>query len=243
MTMNRLHLAAPVIAAVAILAVGPSVLRGQEPAGPPTPETPAPAPAPKEERHLTIERIQNGFLVAPDNKFTEVDGRYGNFLGFYAGYMMDRTLFIGGGGYWLTNGYHEREMSYGGGVFEWLVHGDRAFGISARALIGGGSAELTSAVSVPPIPAPYPYPMPGGGGPGGPGGPWGPGYVWPPYGAVHYHEGFFVAEPQINVSWKIAGWIHLSAGGGYRFVAGTHNMDSRLSGASGSVSLQLGGGS
>lgn len=257
MTMNSFHVSAASLVAAAFLATGPTALWGQEPpAGPPVPETPAPAtPAAKEERHLTIERIQNGFLVAPDNKFTEVDGRYGNLLGFYAGYMMDRTLFIGAGGYWLTNGSHDREMGYGGGVFEWLVHGDRRFGLSARALIGGGSATLTHTVTGIPVP-PYPVPYwgdngPGGsGGPGGrwgPGGPWGPGWPggWPINGTafVRTHDDFFVAEPQLNVSWKIAGWVHLTAGGGYRFIAGTHDMDHRLRGASGSLSVQFGGGS
>jgi hypothetical protein len=257
MTKNKVHAsAASMLAAVAFLAVGPSGLWAQEPAGPPAPETPGPtAPAAKEERHLTIERIQNGFLVAPDNKFTEIDGRYGNLLGFYAGYMMDRTLFIGAGGYWLTNGSHDREMGYGGGVFEWLVHGDRRFGLSARALIGGGSATLTSTVTGVPVP-PYPVPYWGGNGPGGSWGAGGPGWPdggwpgnwpdgWPTRGTgfLRTHDDFFVAEPQLDVSWKITGWIHLNAGGGYRFIAGTRDMDHRLRGASGSLSVQFGGGS
>jgi hypothetical protein len=243
MTMNKFDATAvPLLVALAFVALGPSAVSGQEPAASPSPK--------KEEGHLTIERIQNGFVIAPDNRFTEIDGRYGNLLGFYGGWMMDRTLLIGAGGYWLTNGSHDREMSYGGGVIEWLVHGNRRFGVSARALIGGGSATLTSTVTGLPSP-PYPFPRQGDDGRGSPGGPWDPGWPgggwpwggWPINGTFRTHDGFFVAEPQLNVALRITGWIHLSAGGGYRFIAGTHDMDSRLRGASGSLSVQLGGGS
>jgi hypothetical protein len=223
--------AALLLAALASFAVAP--VWGQEP--------PAPAPAPKGESHLTVERVQNGFVVAPDNRFTEVDGSYGNLLGVYGGWMMDRTLLIGAGGYWLTNGSHHEEMSYGGAVVEWLVHGDRRLGVSARALIGGGSATLTTTVPV--LPA-VPYPMPGYGPSHGHEGPPWPGWYWPPTsGTVPIHDGFFVFEPQVNVNCKVNGWLHISAGGGYRLVAGTHDMDSRLRGFSGSLSLQFGGGS
>ena len=197
---------------------------------------------------MTVERIQNGFVFAPDNRFTEVDGRYGNLLGGYAGWMMDRTLFVGVGGYWLTNGGQDREMSYGGAVVEWLVHGNRRFGLSARALIGR-SVGLPG--QHPLAPEPIPVPLPERGGPDSshrPGwDPWGPGWpgwpVRPGYGRFLEHDGYFVAEPQLNVNFKINEWIHVSAGGGYRFVDGTRDMDHRLRGASGSLSVQLGGGS
>lgn len=241
--MNRYRpLAAPFLSALLFVA-GPAAVRGQEPPAPPGPKEPAPAAAPKDEGRLTVERVQNGFVFAPDNRFTEVDGRYGNLLGGYAGWMVDRTILIGAGGYWLTNGSRDREMSYGGAVVEWLVHGDRRFGLSARALIGGGSATLTTTLALP-----SPYPLPGQGSPEWghmPGrGPWGPPWPgWPTSGTFPIHDGFFVAEPQLNVNFRITGWIHVSAGGGYRFVDGAHDMDHRLRGASGSLSVQLGGGS
>lgn len=247
--MNRYRsFAAPFLAAVLFLAAGPSAVRSQDLAAPAGPKEPAPQAAPKDESSLTVERIQNGFVFGPDNRFTEVDGHYGNLLGGYAGYMMDRTLFVGVGGYWLTNGSQDREMSYGGAVVEWLVHGNRRVGVSARALIGGGSATLTSTLA---LPTPYPVPLPARGGPESshrpgwePWWPQGPGWPgWPGYGRFLEHDGYFVAEPQLNVNFKINGWIHISAGGGYRFVDGTRDMDHRLRGASGSLSVQLGGGS
>jgi hypothetical protein len=217
-----------------LLTVVPAVVFGQD-------ASPQPTPAPPS--RLTMERIHNGFVIAPDNRFTEVDGQFANILGVYGGWMMDRTFLIGAGGYWLTNGSHEREMSYGGAVVEWLIHGDRPLGFSARALIGGGSASVPGTFSLPPFPVPYPLPASGMGDRGPDHGfwpPWGPG-GWPTNVTVRLHDGFFVAEPQVNVSWKAKKWLHVTAGGGYRFISGTRNMDNRLHGASGSVSLQVGG--
>jgi hypothetical protein len=231
------------IGLIALVAAAPAVALAQEPA-------PQPTPAPQS--RLTMEPIRNGFVIAPDNRFTDVDGRFGNLLGVYGGWMMDRTFLIGAGGYWLTNGSYAREMSYGGAVLEWLLHGDRRLGFSARALIGGGSASLPGPVVQFPIATPFPLPLPSGGVPpwgqgpdNGFSGPWGPGSggQGPASFAVRLHDGFFVAEPQLNVSWKVTHWLHVTAGGGYRLIAGTRNMDSRLSGASGSLSLQVGGGS
>ena len=85
---------------VGFLAVAPAIVFAQEARAPTAPEGPS---------RLTMERIRYGFVLAPDNRFTEVDGRFGNLFGFYGGWMMDRTIMIGAGGYWLTNGSHDRE--------------------------------------------------------------------------------------------------------------------------------------
>src|SRR5205809_6251266 len=50
---------------------------------------------------MVIERVHSGVLLAPDFKVTEVDGRTSELVGGYGGWLTDRTLFIGGGGYWL----------------------------------------------------------------------------------------------------------------------------------------------
>ena len=230
------------IGLAALAALAPVVALAQD--------TGVPQPDSASTNHLTMERIRNGFVVAPDNRFTEVDGQFGNVLGVYGGWMMDRTFLIGAGGYWLTNGSHQRDMSYGGAVFEWLYKGDQRLGLNTRVLIGGGSASLPGPVVTIPVPTPRPIPLPSGGMPGhGPDGdfgmPWfgGPWPTTPGTLQTRYHDGFFVAEPQVNVSWSFAHWLHVTAGGGYRWVEGTHNMDSRLRGASGSLALQIGGGS
>ena len=56
---------------------------------------------------MTVERIHNGFLAAPDFKFTEFDHKTSGLVGGYAGVVFADAFFIGGGGYGLvtdTNG-------------------------------------------------------------------------------------------------------------------------------------------
>jgi hypothetical protein len=205
----------------------------------------APAPTgPSEPGHLTIERLPSGFVIAPDARFAEVDGRFGNFVGAYGGWMTDRTFLIGAGGYWLTNGSDDLEMAYGGAVVEWVVRGDRRFAMSARALLGGGGATLTdtlenlgyrSDVRIPVDPRHF--------GPGGRfrGVPPGSGRTLPGDTRVRFHDDFFVAEPQVNASLRLTGWLRVGAGVGYRLIGGAHQLNDRLRGVSGSLSFQVGG--
>jgi hypothetical protein len=53
-------------------------------------------------------------------------------------------------------------------------------------------------------------------------------------------EGFFVAEPQANVSYTFTSWLRLGAGAGYRFIGAASGLESRLRGPAASVSLQFG---
>jgi hypothetical protein len=96
---------------------------------------------------MIVERIHSGFLAAPDFKVTEVDKETSGLVGGYAGWVSDETIFVGGGGYWMVNDSHDREMGYGGLIVQWLMHTDHRVGLSAKGLIGGGWATLTSSAS------------------------------------------------------------------------------------------------
>src|SRR5437870_90805 len=74
----------------------------------------ASAPGPNTQGPMIVERVKTDFLVAPDFKVADVDRRTSTFAGGYAGWLNDKTLFIGGGGYWLANGDRDRGMAYGG---------------------------------------------------------------------------------------------------------------------------------
>ena len=64
---------------------------------------------------LTLERVHNDFVVAPDFKITDVDGQTGNLVGVSVGMLQQDTFFVGGAGYWLANGSeNDFEMMYGG---------------------------------------------------------------------------------------------------------------------------------
>jgi hypothetical protein len=199
---------------------------------------------------LTIERVEQGFVVAPDARVTEVDGRTAALAGGYAGWMTDRRWLVGAGGYWLANNDDDLQMAYGGLVAEWLARSDQRIGFGVRGLVGGGRATLGSTLGE--------Y-FGGGGVIGLPvheprlvqaarlghrgGGRWWDGRT-PSIDAdtaILVREYFFVVEPQASVVWHFARWARLDVGVGYRLTAGAGALDEDLRGASASVAVQFGG--
>jgi hypothetical protein len=194
--------------------------------------------APVGQGPMTVEKVHGGFLVAPDFKITEVDRKTSGLAGGYAGWVTDGQFFIGGGGYWLANQSSDRKMAYGGLVVQWLARTDERFGFSAKALVGGGQATLSSTVSEilaqPDLRGmmfgrldldelrhqPVGSSMP-----------------------IRFREDFFVAEPEVHLLVRLTEHVRLTGGAGYRFIGAEGRDNNRLSGAVGSVGLQVGGGS
>jgi len=193
-----------------------------QPAGSTTPRTQGP---------MTIEQIHSGWLVAPDVKVTEVDRITSGLVGAYAGWLSEQRFFIGGGGYWLADG-NDRQMAYGGVVLQWLVWNSGRFGVSAKGLLGGGQATLSDTISVR-VPEVRTN-----------------GRVITPATTVsqrvRIRDGFAVAEPEAQLSFRLRKQLRLAVGAGYRFTGSDRRggfRGDRLDGATGSVSLQIGGGS
>jgi hypothetical protein len=204
----------------ALVALTPLAAAAQEPPAPPTPQSQGP---------MTVEVQRSGAVIAPDVKLTEVDGDFGTLVGAYAGWLNDGRWFIGGAGYWLANGAHDRGMAYGGLVVQWLTGTNRRVTFGAKGLVGGGQARLASTVTYP-----------------------GHGLDWdhrPPFGTqpttvtarVVYDQDFFIAEPQVDLIVNVTPTIRFGVGGGYRIIGAAGSWDRRLRGATGSVSLQIGG--
>jgi hypothetical protein len=173
---------------------------------------------------MIVERVHNGFLVAPDFKFTEVDKKSSGLAGAYAGVVFDEHFFIGGGGYVLATNRRDRDMAYGGLVLQWLA-GTDTFGFSAKTLLGGGWTEAPSEVQL--LSGPVRFLN------------------------VRVAQNFYVAEPEVDALVRMTKHLRLAVGAGYRFtgygrrgfqpysaVLGTD----RLNGAVGSISLQIGSG-
>lgn len=188
---------------------------------------------------MTVERIHSGFVVAPDVKMTQVDKTTSALAGGYAGWLTDDTFFVGGGGYWLANQTNDRKMAYGGLVVQWLTHADRRIGFGAKGLIGGGRATLGTTLSdtlrlrdLPNLPDLSRF-----------------GIDLdrllraPTTTRVRHHQGFFVAEPQVDLVIRLSRQLRLTGGVGYRLVGAEGRDERRLRGATGSVAVQIGGGS
>src|ERR1035437_9584846 len=91
---------------------------------------------------ITVERVENGFVLAPDFKYTEIDHSSAKLAGVYGGWVYDHTLLLGAAGYWQTNQTAGSRMSYGGALVKWLVQDTEPVGFSLGALVGGGQTRL-----------------------------------------------------------------------------------------------------
>lgn len=195
---------------------------------------------------MTVERLRSGFVFTPEAKITDFDHQTSGLIGGSAGWLAEETFFFGGAGYWMPNGSNGRELGYGGFVMQWYIMGGDRFGLSAKALLGGGTATtlqtVTQIVPIAPIPGPRDQ-----------------GRVTPDQrtdlnrtqtvtSTVRVQEDFFVAEPEVNARITIAKHVHLTLGAGYRFAGdgwwhyyynGFNHLE-RVSGAVGSFGVQFG---
>ena len=187
---------------------------------------------------LRVEPVESGFVIAPDARFTTVNGEFATLAGVYGGWSTDRTLLIGAGGYWLANRHDDLEMQYGGGLVRWTIGGHRTLGVSAGALIGLGDATLakTHGDLFGEIPSASfanrdrRFQLRGRGS--------APITSTTP---IRVNDDFFIAEPQVNALWTITRWMRLDAGVGYRLIGGADLLRDDLRGVNGSIALQLGG--
>ena len=185
---------------------------------------------------MIVERVKSGFVFAPEVKVTRFDRRVSELVGGYAGWLTDRTFFIGGGGYWMPNRNRDRQLAYGGLVIGVQARADKRVGFGVKGLVGGGRATTTESITL--------FddrdddfrirPLSGISTP----------IVFPPIVVdTRVRESFFLAEPEATVVIELTRRFRLTAGAGYRF-AGTRYRGHRrdLEGATGSVALQIGGG-
>lgn len=181
---------------------------------------------------MSVERVENGFVIAPDFKVSKVDGHTARIAGLYGGWTIDNTLLIGGAGYWLTNGSAGDDMGYGGLVVQWTDRADRNAGFGARSLVGLGHATLTRTANIYfydpmavraarqqglPLPTPSPTTV-----------------------RVRDNVDFFVFEPQLNGFVNLGTNARLTGGIGYRVIGDARGAEDRLRGAVGSISLEIG---
>jgi|SRR5581483_1772079 len=186
---------------------------------------------------MIVERLHSGFAVAPEVKETDFDHRASTLVGGSAGWITDETFFVGGAGYWLVSDRHDRELGYGGFLFQWLAGGNNAVGFAARGLVGGGTATLTDTVSYT-VRVPGPVPIVNGRPD-----PSRVTFTNQTFSApVRFRDDFFLVEPGVDVRFRVTDRARVTAGVGYRLTAGDRRDDSRVRGAVATVGLQFGGG-
>jgi len=160
----------------------------------------------------------DGFVLAPDFKFTEMNNRTTGFAGFYGGAVFAGRVMLGGGAYFQLDDYASEQMAYGGFVAEYRLFHDHPVGVALHGLAGFGATNV-------PI--------------------YGHGDRYGYYGSCGYgygnygcpYDGFFIGEPEVRVAARFSDSLRLVGGIGYRF---TSSDFYRLNGPVGSISVQFG---
>jgi PEGA domain-containing protein len=207
---------------VSLLQIGPESAP-PEPAPASPPVAPASTPRPRgSEGGLHVTTGEDGFMIAPDYRVTDINHHTAQLLGAYGGYVFGRQFLVGAGGYWQVDSTDGLRIAYGGPVFEWRIFPDKAVGLNLHGLIGGGWRYADDSYF-----ANFGRPrLDHRGVPAGRNNTL-------PYG--FYDDAFFVAEPDAQVVVRLASWIRLQGGVGYRATSSDNT-----NGASGSVSVQFG---
>jgi PEGA domain len=200
-----------------------ALTQGEVSEGTPAPAEPsAPAPRPPSTPSAGIVQsssAENGFVVAPDFRVTDIDHHTAQMVGAYGGYVFAKHLLVGGGGYWQADSTDGAHMFYAGPVVEWRLFPDRTVGLNLHGLVGGGWRYLDDDFYYWRIRSDRFLPSPG----------------THPVRRGWYNDGFFVAEPEAQVVVRLGSWIRAQGGIGYRATSADG-----LSGASGSLSVQFG---
>lgn len=239
---------AAALAAACLIAASSLPAMAQAASGPPPSLSQAPGA-------LVVQKVENGPAFGVEFKFTEINDRDAYLLGGYLGYTFDNKLFIGGAGYWQVDdydgyydyydddywgdcyngcggyddydGYHDA-TGYGGVMIEWFPLRTPGFGLSVRGLVGGGITSLAwddYAYILEPGPSPK----------------HGAGYPPPSYGYYYYaDQGYFIFEPQVNVTVRVAPGLSHVGGAGYRVIGWANGWEDQIGGFTGSFAVRFG---
>ncbi len=98
---------------------------------------------PQEPETLVKSGTHNGWMFAPTNKLSLVDGDFKNFFGFRGGWIPGRSFLVGLAVYGTTNDTRV-DMTYGGLLLEYFFDPNKLINYSVSGLIGGGGVDFYS---------------------------------------------------------------------------------------------------
>jgi hypothetical protein len=235
-TRMRLPIPAAELAAACLFVVWPlAALAGQ---GPQRPAQPGAG-----QGTVVVEQIENGPAFGAEFKYTEMNRRDVFLMGGYGGVIFDNTLFVGGAGYWQVGSGHYDGYGYpdyygdgdhsgyygvngyGGLLLEWYALRSPVFSLSARGLVGGGVANVGWNGDA------YVNQPAGRNGSANP----------PAGGYDGYDQTYFIFEPQVNVSVRIAPGVSMVGGVGYRVIGAANGWEDQIRGLTGTFAIRFGG--
>jgi hypothetical protein len=197
---------------------------------------------------VVVEQVENGPVFAVEFKFTEINGKEAYLLGGYAGAIFDNKLLVGGGGYWQVDdywnhydngchdcydyydyddGYGYHATGYGGLIVEAYPLRSPAISLGLRALVGGGVTTVgwNGYYGGSGNGSRYPQPQDG----------------YYDYGYYGYDQTYFIFEPQVNLSVRVARGVAIVGGAGYRVIGWANGWEDQIGGLTGTFAIRFGG--
>lgn len=174
---------------------------------------------------LVLQPLKSDIVIAPDFRVTKLNGSTGDLAGGYVGWLMEDTLMVGGGAYWLTNGSSGQKLAYGGVVAQLRMNGDQPIAFGAKILVGAGEVTLTENSTITIVRPMHIGDLP-----------------VPPTVINQFfriRDNFLVAEPELDLLMRVTDRVHLNWGVSYRAIGRSDGLQKQLQGAAGSVSLQF----
>jgi len=181
---------------------------------------------------IVLMPISTSIVFSPDVKVTTVNRMTAVLAGGYVGKLIEGTVLVGGGAYWLADPRDDARLFYGGLILGARVLGTDRLNLTTRGLVGFGQGTVVEAREV-------------GAGRHG----FGHEDRWRPDGRFvrderdsttmrfRFSDAFLVAEPEARVSFQVTSALSLTVGGGYRLTSARGGLNGRFRGATGSVGI------
>jgi hypothetical protein len=194
------------VLAAAVLLTAPSLARAQDAS-----QTPSNQGGP-----MTVELVTERYAIAPEVKFSNVDGTAKALVGGHGGILIGSRLLVGGGLYTMANGSRGQGLTYGGGVVGWQWWNGTILAGNIRGLVGLGQGTTSQQLTL-------------------------TDRLGRSVNQTRFQSAnFFVGEPQADLLIRLTKHLHLDVGAGYRLTHADRGLSDRFNGATGSLALRIG---
>ncbi len=175
-----------------------------------------------QEQTLLSGIYDHGGFGGPTFQLTQFDGQTGVMIGGHGGWIINHTVYLGGGGMGLVNDIEIElapdslrylDFGYGGLELGFVLASDRLIHFTFSSLIGGGGVQYRSS------------------------------YENSNYDFQAEGDPFFMVEPAVHVVLNVTRHFRIGLGGGYRLIRGVDLAglsDDFLSGPNASLTLNFG---
>lgn len=169
---------------------------------------------------LVLTPIPSSIVFSPDAKLTTANDKAVVLAGGYVGKLIEHSLLVGAGAYWLADHRDDARLWYAGLLVGARVLGSDRLNLSARSLFGVGQGTVFDTLSLQPLRH--------------------HGSTFPGRDVrIGYRDDFLVVDPELRLMLALTDALSVNVGAGYRATTAADGLNERLRGATGSVGIQF----